>query len=136
MKKQMIVQFSEEMFTQIRQVKEQLDNLPGIQVYLEPETLSYPGLQIETAGRNVYVNQVLVSLSAAEFDVLFHMAKKPGRVITYEQIYHVAYGMERAVEIRNSVYCLIRSLRKKLERNCENREYIQTVRDVGYKFVF
>lgn len=138
MKKQMIIEFSEEMFTQIGQVKEQLENLPDIQVYLEPETLSYPGLQIETAGRNVYVDQVSVRLTAAEFAVLFHLAKKPGRVFTYEQVYQVAYGMEKIVEIvgiRNSVYCLIRSLRKKLEREHGDRKYIQTIRGVGYKFV-
>lgn len=49
----------------------------------------------------------------------------PGWVFTKEQIYEEVYG-------DNTIYCLVYSLRKKLEANSK---YIQTVRGVGYKFV-
>lgn len=36
--------------------------------------------------------------------------------------------------IDNIIYCLIRSLRKKLEPDPRHPRYIHTVRGVGYKF--
>lgn len=36
--------------------------------------------------------------------------------------------------IHNIIYCLIRSLRKKLEPDPRHPRYIHTVRGVGYKF--
>lgn len=133
MKKQMIVEFPEKMLPQICKVEEQLRKLPGVEITLEPEVISYPGLQIETAGREVYAEGIPVSLSTAEFEVLFYLAKRPGRVVTYEQIYQAAYGAEEPEEIRNSVYCLIRSLRKKLKKK-DKFSYIHTIRGIGYKF--
>ena len=42
------------------------------------------------------------------------------------------YGDILPIYVDNTIYCLVYSLRKKLEANSK---YIQTVRGVGYKFV-
>lgn len=66
----MIVEFPERILPQIRQVEEQLQKLPGVEISLEPGVISYQGLQIETAGREVYVDGLPVSLSTSEFGMI------------------------------------------------------------------
>lgn len=53
-------------------------------------------------------------------------------MFTKEQIYEEVYGDILPIYVDNTIYCLVYSLRKKLEANSK---YIQTVRGVGYKFV-
>ena len=67
----------------------------------------------------------LVTLYPKEFAMLCLLVNYPGWVFTKEHIYEEVYG-------DNTIYCLVYSLRKKLEANSK---YIQTVRGVGYKFV-
>ena len=47
-------------------------------------------------------------------------------------IYEEVYGDILPIYVDNTIYCLVYSLRKKLEANSK---YIQTVKGVGYKFV-
>lgn len=96
----------------------------------EKEVLSFPGLCIDLAQRIVQSENIQITMSCYEFQALVYMAKQPGRVFTKEQIYGVVYGDEKIVNIDNAVYCLVRSIRKKLKN-----KYIQTVRGVGYKFM-
>lgn len=53
----------------------------------------------------------------------------------WRQIYDAVYERKFKGDIDNTIYCLIRSLRKKLETDPRYPEYIQTVRGAGYKFV-
>lgn len=50
-----------------------------------------------------------------------------------KQIYEAVCSRE-AEDIHNAVQCLICALRQKL-RDYAHKEYIQTVRGVGYKFI-
>lgn len=83
----------------------------------------------------VVLNEKEVHLTHLEFSCLIYLARHPGRVFTKEQIYQHVYNSEIMGEIDNLIYCLIRSLRKKLELDPRNPQYIVTVRGVGYKFV-
>lgn len=62
-------------------MKEQFRKLLGVEISLELEVVSYPGLWIETAGKEIYVEGLPVSLSPAEFEVLLYLAKRLGRVV-------------------------------------------------------
>lgn len=53
-------------------------------------------------------------------------------MFTKEQIYEEVYGDILPIYVDNTIYCLVYSLRKKLEANSK---YIQTVKGVEYKFV-
>lgn len=98
------------------------------------DVLSFPGLKIYTREQIVYRDGNLVSMSHHEFLALVYLAEHPGWIHTKEQIYEAVY-MDKIVEdIENSVYCLIHSLRKKLESDPQHPKYIQTVRGVGYRF--
>ena len=92
--------------------------------------LRFHELEIHTKEQEVYRRGERVPLSHQEFLVLCFLTEHPGWVCTKEQIYSAVYDDEKIVDIDNSVYCLVRSIRKKLKN-----EYIQTVRGVGYKFM-
>ena len=81
------------------------------------------------------VEEKEVLLTAREFDVLAVMARHPGRVYTYTQICRMIYGETGAgEETYSSAYCLIGSLRKKLEKDPRHPQYLHTVYGVGYRF--
>ncbi len=73
-----------------------------------------------------------VSLSAREFDVLSYLAENPGRPIPpdelYAKVWKSAYGDVTAV----AVY--VQRLRKKIETDPSNPEYLETVFGMGYRF--
>ena len=92
--------------------------------------LHFHELEIHTKEQEVYRRGERVPMSHQEFLVLCFLTEHPGWVCTKEQIYSAVYDDEKIVDIDNAVYCLVRSIRKKLKK-----EYIQTVRGVGYKFM-
>ena len=97
--------------------------------------LTFLGLEIHLKEQAVYRTGELVPLSYQEFITLSHLAQHPGWVFSKEQIYDVVYGNKFEGDLDNMVYCLIHSLRKKLETDPQHPKFIQTVRGVGYKFI-
>lgn len=75
-----------------------------------------------------------IKLTNLEFETLLYLARHPDRVFTKRQIYQHLYEEEPIRDVDNIIYCLIRSLRKKLEPDPRHPKYIHTVRGVGYKF--
>ena len=59
-------------------------------------------------------------------------AENPGKVFTKKQIYRAVWNEEYAFD-DNNIMVHIRRLRKKIEDNPENPNYILTVWGVGYK---
>ena len=99
----------------------------------EPEDLKVGELLISPAKRKVFIGETEIELTAKEFDLLYYLARNPGRTYTREQI--LAAVWETDIEgYEQSVNALIKRLRRKLtEAPCE-RELIETVRGVGYRF--
>lgn len=95
--------------------------------------ISVGRLEINTSGREILKDGLPLELTAKEFDLLVFFAQNPGRVFTKKQIYHAVWQDEYAFD-HNNVMVHIRRLRKKLEDNPENPQYILTVWGVGYKF--
>lgn len=91
------------------------------------------GLVIDVPKREVYKGQVLIQLTAKEFDLLLFFAKNSGQVFTKKQIYHSVWGEEYAFD-DNNIMVHIRRLRRKIEDNPDAPRYIVTVWGVGYKF--
>ena len=87
----------------------------------------YPGC------RKVYCKDKQVLLTGKEFDVFYTLVINKSSILTKAQILQTA-GSEDPQDEDNAVRCLIAGIRKKL-RKYTNKEYIQTVRGVGYRFV-
>lgn len=108
--------------------------LPRKQEHSEPLVLSLHGLNIYPKQRKVFLGETEIRLTRLEFDALLYMVKEPGRVFTRTQIYNQVCGDEPVGDVDNIIYCLIRSIRKKIEPDPRHPRYIHTIRGVGYKF--
>ena len=93
------------------------------------EKLEYDDLLIDKSEYNVVANNKPFSLPRKEFELLFLLASKPGKVITREKILEDIWGLgvvvgERTIDVH------IRKLREKI-----GDSFFKTVKGVGYKFV-
>jgi DNA-binding response OmpR family regulator len=97
------------------------------------EPLVNNGLRIDPAKRSVERDGDAVKLTFFEFEILFALARQPGRVFTRaELLEHVLgdseYRDQRTIDVH------IRHLREKLEVDPANPQLILTERRVGYRF--
>jgi two-component system KDP operon response regulator KdpE len=84
--------------------------------------------------RRVFMKRgVPVKLTATEFDFVHYLMRNQGRVVTYRKILSAIWG----VEFRDQVHYLrtyMRQLRKKIEDDPANPEFLLTEPYVGYRF--
>jgi two-component system alkaline phosphatase synthesis response regulator PhoP len=95
--------------------------------------LNFSRLRIDPEARLVWKDDEQVDLTAIEFDLLHTLAEHRGRVLSREQLLeqvwgHDFYGEERVVDVH------LGHVRKKIENNPSQPEFIITVRSVGYRF--
>jgi len=76
----------------------------------------------------VTVDEEPLALPRKEFEILYLLASKPGKVFNRDEIFEKIWGDDVVVGSR-TIDVHVRKLREKLDRN-----YIETVKGVGYKF--
>ena len=105
-------------------------------VTMNPNIVTYGKIKIDANNKNVFLGKQKVKLSSHEFKLLSYLARHPGKVFSKNQIFDAVYNEDEGETTDNIIYCLIRSLRKKLELepDPQHPKYIHTVRGVGYKF--
>ena len=75
-----------------------------------------------------------VNLTNIEFRILYVLALHQGITLSKEKIYNYVWNGEYLQDDSN-ITSHVRRLRKKIEDNPSQPEYIQTVRGVGYKMI-
>lgn len=90
--------------------------------------------RINFMNREVWVRNELKHLTPKEFNLLAVLVRNAGRVVPREDLVTQAWGDEYGDAI-DSLKLYIHYLRKKLEVNEQQPEYIITSRGVGYRFV-
>ena len=85
-------------------------------------------LKIDRESYQVTLNHDDILLPRKEFEILYLLASKPGKVYKREEIFDKIWGDDVVVGGR-TIDVHIRKLRKKL-----GRDYIVTVKGIGYKF--
>jgi two-component system KDP operon response regulator KdpE len=91
-------------------------------------------LKIDFDRREVWVDGELVKLRPTEYRLLYHLVKNAGWVVTHDQLLAKVWGYEYRDE-PHYVRLYINYLRKKLEKDPANPQYILTERGAGYRFV-
>ena len=97
------------------------------------ETLLTGGLRIDPAKRTVEREGEPVKLTFFEFEILFALARHPGRVFTRAELLERVLG-DSEYRDQRTIDVHIRHLREKLERDPASPELILTERRVGYRF--
>jgi phosphate regulon transcriptional regulator PhoB len=90
-------------------------------------------LLIDPSAYRVTRAGVPVTLSTLEFRLLHHLASRPNRVFTRDQLLDAVWGTERFVTPR-SVDVYVRRLREKIEDDPDHPAHLKTVRGAGYLF--
>lgn len=90
----------------------------------------FDGLEIDMAGRNVYVDGEKAVLTPKEYELLFYMVKNAGIALSREKLLSDVWGYDFYGDDR-TVDTHIKMLRGNLK---EYRKFIITLRGMGYKF--
>ncbi len=92
-------------------------------------------LVIDLDRRRVARNGERINLTTTEFDLLRHLAARPGRVYTRSQLLELVRDYEESLEQdERTINVHISHIRDKLEPDPAQPRYIKTVRGVGYAF--
>jgi two-component system KDP operon response regulator KdpE len=89
--------------------------------------------RIDIPGRTVQVKNREVRLTPKEFDLLVHLARHPGKVITHRALLGAVWG-QNSIEQPEYLRVFVGHLRKKLEPEESGAHYIITEPWVGYRF--
>ena len=94
------------------------------------EILKFEGLEIDMAGRNVYVDGVKAVLTPKEYELLFYLVRNKGIALSREKLLYDVWGFDFYGDDR-TVDTHVKMLRGNLK---EYRKFIVTLRGMGYKF--
>lgn len=92
--------------------------------------LTVQDLRLDLEACLLYRGEEPIELTSVEFRIMQLFMEEPGKVFTKQQIYERGWDDEYLVSDNNIMVC-ISKLRAKLEH--EGREYIKTIRGLGYR---
>jgi DNA-binding response OmpR family regulator len=92
-----------------------------------------PDLEMDPGTRSVCAQGRDVTLTAREFEMLYHLARHPRQVFSRDQLLNRVWGISEYID-PSTVTVHIRRLREKIEADPAHPSHLQTVWGVGYKF--
>jgi DNA-binding response OmpR family regulator len=100
-----------------------------------PESACYEfgDYQLDLTAHKLFKKGVQIALTAKEFRLLEFFVKRAGRALTRDSILAAVWGNEVIVTDRSVDRC-VTTLRGKIEQDPRNPQFIQTIRDIGYRF--
>src|SRR5699024_3447551 len=90
-------------------------------------------LCIQPLSRKVFLCDDEIELTNKEFDVLAFLASHPNRVFSKEELFERIWGLD-AMGDNATVTVHIKRIRKKINNQSTNYQYIETVWGSGYRF--
>lgn len=88
-------------------------------------------LQICKTNRKCHLNGKEIALTPIEFDILWYLAERQGKVIPTEELFEQVWK-EKYFDSNNTVMAHIARLRDKMEEPTRKPKYVKTVWGVGY----
>ncbi|GGH69464.1 DNA-binding response regulator [Paenibacillus silvae] len=92
-----------------------------------------PGISLDLARRTILLNHRRIETTFSEFEIMKLFVAHPGKVFSRYALIEAIRGIDAYIHDR-TIDVHITNLRKKIEDNPKNPQYIQTVWGVGYKF--
>lgn len=96
--------------------------------------LSFTGFTIKPAKGEALINGEPLELTQFEFKLLHMFMQHPNQVLSREQILNYIYENNQKAVSERTIDVHIKHLREKVKEKTP-KDYIQTVRGMGYKFV-
>ncbi|MEL1133686.1 response regulator transcription factor [Desulfitobacterium sp. THU1] len=82
----------------------------------------------------VFRNGQEVLLSPLEYEILYYLMQHKGKLISFKELYSEVWHQSSIGDVR-TIFVHIHNLRKKIEPDPDNPQYLKTVRHDGYVFV-
>jgi DNA-binding response OmpR family regulator len=89
---------------------------------------------IDLERRRVQRGQRRISLTPTEFEILRHLASRPGRVYTRSELLELLRDYEALDQDEKTINVHVSHLRDKIEDDPAVPSFVLTVRGVGYAF--
>jgi len=99
----------------------------------ETTTITFGDFELNLTARKLFRRGDEVELTAKEFGLLAHFATRPGRALARNDVLDGVWGRSVIVTPRSIDRC-VATLRAKIEPDPHNPTFIQTIRDIGYRF--
>ena len=99
----------------------------------EPDKFEFGEFKLDRLAHKLFRDGKEVDLTAKEFRLLDFFARHAGRALTRDTILDGVWGNEVIVSDRSVDRC-VTTLRGKIEADPRNPVFIQTIRDIGYRF--
>ena len=130
----LIVEFKDTETTILHQVLSVIKEHITVEEYRSDlrNATTFPGLSILPDQRRILVEGKEIYLTHHEFETLLFLTRHPEQVFSRRQIYEAVWD-DIPISVDAKVECMVYSIRKKLKAYTD-RQYIQTVWGVGYKF--
>ncbi len=96
--------------------------------------LRFEGLTLDLGTREVTVGDLLVSMTAREFDLLAFLASSPRQVFSRQQLLANVWDSSEEWQDPDTVTEHVRRIRRRIEPVPDHPRWIKTVRGVGYRF--
>ncbi len=116
----------------LARVKAQLRRAMSLSVSDEPERIRFGNVVVDPSQRDAIIDGRNAGLTAKEFDLLYFLAQRRGRVVSREAILQELWP-EDEPESEKIVAVYMRRLRQKLEADPDAPDHLLTVRGYGYK---
>ena len=95
------------------------------------KTTTIGALFVDASRREARMRNEPLDLTTAQFDVVWYLAKRAGRVVSREELYDALFnadydGVDRTLDVH------ISRIRQKMGDSAESPKYLKTIRGVGY----
>jgi len=117
----------------IARIKSHIKRYERLKGHSASEIIQHKGLEINLASHKVIVNGAPVSLTTKEYDLLLFLANHPNIVFSKTHLFDTIWGDECFGETA-TVAVHIQKIRKKIEKDPANPEFIETLWGTGYRF--
>jgi DNA-binding response OmpR family regulator len=97
------------------------------------DVMRFSDLCIDENRRMITYRERQGEFTALQFDIIAFMARNPGKVFSYEQLYDRIWK-EPILKSRHNLQVAVATVRQKLAQLCDGKQYIRTVARKGYYF--
>jgi two-component system, OmpR family, KDP operon response regulator KdpE len=117
----------------LARIRATLRRVPQQPDHAELKQLSQRGVEIDLASRRASVNGRTSRLTAKEFDLLSYLLARPNKTISHRELLQAVWGPDYGDELEY-VRVFINRLRKKIEPNPSDPQFLVTDAWAGYRF--